>query len=128
MSQLWNRHHILFDRRTWTATDTGRKLRDVPLLIPKIDVDTHKELHRACPTVPVLGHHAMASTFHNLELGRNTPETIDNLLQGIDKASRNPKAHEIERQICLLAIAAIELQRPYILEGAIESKQPFIAA
>ncbi len=111
---MQDRHHILFERLCWNNRPTARKLRATPMLIPLLDRDVHNELHRACPPVPVLGYYALERTFREFECGSTYLQTADNLLSAMQEASLNPRAHRIERDLCRLAIQAVDLQRPYI--------------
>lgn len=113
-----DRHHILFDQRSWNASELGRSLRGTPALIPRVDREVHNEIHREVPFVPVLGYHALMAVRNNFEPSFDPLQSMDNLMFAIEDAGKHPRAHRIETEMCRLAIEAIELQRPYIAYGA----------
>ncbi len=114
---MMSRHHILHERFAWTARGEAKRLRDTQSLIPRIDRELHDELHLACPHVPLLGSHALQAVNHIFEPTGNTMDDMDGLMSAIERASRHPRAHMIERDLAGLAIEAIDLQRPFIKKG-----------
>jgi hypothetical protein len=113
----FDRHHILNERVTWNARPDSRALRAYPLLVPTIYRASHEELHANVPSVPLLGHHALMNVKGNFQCGNDTLSSMDNLMFAIENASKHPRAHPIERDLCHLAIHAIDLQKPYIADG-----------
>lgn len=109
-----DRHHVLHTRAQWTSNRDASALRNTNLLIPQIDRDTHEAIHAGCPSIPLLGYHALSNVLSTFEVGRNTMQTIDRLLQAIQEESKNPRAHRVEQDLCQLAIQAISLQRPFL--------------
>jgi hypothetical protein len=112
-----SRHHILHERWSWTARPDAKRLRDTPSLIPNIPRDIHDELHDKCPHVPLLGSYALRNVAGIYVPTGDTLKDMDGLMSCIERASRNPRAHLIERDLAGLAIEAIDMQRPYIIGG-----------
>lgn len=110
-----NNHHILFSRRQWEAEPLGKRLREDGSLIFNMDMGTHQELHAHVPQVPLLGHHALLGTFNRYNPTYNPTKDIDGLCIAIERSSRHPRAHRLERHLAGLAIEAIQLQKPYII-------------
>lgn len=113
----YDRHHVLFDRLSWTTRPQARMLRSYPMLIPALDRDVHEALHKECPPVPVLGYYALSQAQREFSCKGNTIDSMDALMQTIDRISQNPRNHEIDRQLCQLAIHAIDLQKVFVHEG-----------
>lgn len=112
-------HHVLHEAWAWDSFKAAKQLRDVRSLIPRIPRDIHTDLHEACPHVPILGAHALLGVQRHFEPTGFVLDDMDGLMSAIEKASRNPRAHMLERDLAGLAIEAIELQRPFIKEGLI---------
>lgn len=108
-------HHLIFTRRAWESSNEGKHLRNTPELIPRLDRDTHNELHATCPAVPLLGYHVLVRTVNRFipEPG-DTMKSIDRLLLAIEESTAHPKTHRIEHDLAQLAIEAIQIQRPLI--------------
>lgn len=113
-------HHILHNRREWTLRPEARKLRETPSLVPVLGYwAIHQELHANCPPVPCLGYNGLLAVYKEFKPTNDTFTSMDNLLFAIETASKHPKAHPVERELALLAMEAIDLQRPYIREGIV---------
>ena len=111
-----SRHHVLHDRVQWNAVPLGKRLRcDSGLIVP-LDRDTHDELHDECPAVPLLGFHALRNTLNYYNRTNNPIRNVDNLMLAIEKSANHYKSHPIDRELGLLAVEAIDLQRPYLLQ------------
>lgn len=109
-------HHILFNRRSWEATDTLKELRQDKRLITPLDPDTHRELHQAVSHVPPLSYHIARRALYTLsqfDYTDNPIEAADQLQLSIDEAMRHPRADTIERGVGELALLALELQKPF---------------
>lgn len=109
-------HHVLHYKKEWTLRDQAKDIRNYPSLIPTIPRQVHEEIHRNVPPVPLLGYHALMRVQRDWVRDRDTMQSIDNLLIAIEGASRHERAHPIERELALLAMEAIDLQRPYLKE------------
>ena len=109
-----DRHHILHYRQEWRLRDDATAIREHPSLVPVLDRETHNEIHRHCPPVPLLGYHALRRVRALWVPHKDTIESVDSLLWAIDETNRHPRAHPIERSLGELAMQAIELQKPYI--------------
>lgn len=114
-----DRHHILNPRLEWSLRPAARRLRGMPALIPRIDREAHEALHEHCPPVPLLGVYALMGTLERFEPTGYVPDDMDLLMQSIEKATRHRKVFALERDLAGLAIEAIELQRPYIIQGLV---------
>lgn len=115
-----SKHHILHFSTDWTARPQAEYLREQPTLIPRLNQDIHDVVHRVAPGVPLLGPHALMQVAADFVPGRDTLESIDNLLFSIYAAAEHPRAHRIERDLGHLAIEAIILQRDVIRGNVIE--------
>ncbi len=115
-----NRHHILFDRRSWELRAESKYLREQPSLIPLMDMDIHSELHQNCPPVPMLGYYALNSIVSNFHPHSNTLISMDRLMGAMEQSTRHKNTHPIERELAALAIEAVELQRYFIKDGYID--------
>lgn len=115
------KHHILFTRETQCSQKATKALRVSRWLIPLIEHDPHKDLHRAIATVPVMDHFMAERVLANFSPVRNNYlATMDDLMFCIEDAMQHPRVNIIERGIGELVIAAIDMQKPYIKEGLIE--------
>lgn len=114
-----NEHHILHDRLEWSLRDDANKIRELPPLKPRMDIEVHRALHKSCPSVPLLGRHALNLVRRDFYPSRDTFASLDDLFFAIENAGRHPKAHSVERNLASLVIGAIELQIPFIREGII---------
>lgn len=112
-----DRHHILHARYSWDSRPEGRSLRATPLLIPLIPRWTHENIHSSTPAVPLLPLNSLQQVRNNFKCGRDTLSSMDNLMMTIEQATKHRKAHDLEKDLCWLAIRAIELQKPYIKQG-----------
>ena len=111
-----DRHHLIYDRVSWTSRPEARQLRENKGLIVSIPRIEHEQNHRQTTAVPLLGYYALRRTLNIFERGDTAIETVENLMTAIETTSRHPKAHEIERDLSQLAIRAIELQRDFLLD------------
>lgn len=110
-----DKHHIIHTRKHWSTSAEARSLRNEPMLIATLDRDIHEAIHRYCPPVPLLGDYALRQTVQLFEPNSNSVVgTVDNLLFAIEESSRHPRAHQVERELCKLAIYALETQKGFI--------------
>lgn len=116
----YNNHHILFERTMWESRADATKLRQNHTLIPTLEIPLHDELHDNCPVVPLLGSRALLAIRNDFRPGRNTMESIDRLLMAIERSTKLPNLHQIEKQMAQLAIMAIEAERFYIKGNIVE--------
>jgi len=115
-----DRHHVLFNRREWESRPQYKELRSNAGLIIPIDRDVHNELHRSVSQVPVLGFYAIMAVQKEFYRGRTHLDTVDNLLYALEKTSEHSRLSEIDRGLASLALQAVEIQKPFIVEGYIE--------
>ncbi len=114
-----NRHHILHYKEYWRACKDNSKLMQSMGLIALMDVDTHRELHRACPAPPPLDVFMAQRALKLYQPHSNPLQGIDNFRFAVEQAIRHPRSHDLERQNAMLAIEAVTLQLPFIREGLI---------
>lgn len=112
-----NRHHIMFNRREHEARGEYMAIREMPGLIPPIDVEAHNELHANVSFVPTIGYYAAVRVLAEYNDSQDYLQNVDNLLFALDRAANAKKAKTIERDLCRLAIKAVDMQRPFIKEG-----------
>jgi hypothetical protein len=84
-----------------------------------IDIDSHDDLHKAVPGVPVLDIYTAQRVRRLYEPHFNPLVGMENYMRAVEQAMQSPKSHTIERQVASLAIHAIDLQRPFIKGGLI---------
>ena len=109
--QCWDRHHVLFQRRSWQRDPSGRVLRSEHGLIVPMDISTHNELHRdkdLWQGVPILGRSAMRMVRDIYEPQSDHIRSVERLLSAINRTSDPSKE---------LALHAIEAQIPYLVDG-----------
>lgn len=110
-----DKHHIIHTRKHWSTSPEARSLRNERMLTPVLERDVHEAIHRYCPPVPLLGDYALRQTVQMFEPNPNSVVgTVDNLLFAIEAASRHPRAHQVERELCQLAIYALDTQKGFI--------------
>lgn len=115
---MTRKHHVLFTRRTQESMETTKCLRRNYWLMPPLDDQPHKELHRDISTVPLLDQHtAMRVHREFTPVEDDYIATMWSLIRTIDRAIKHPKASEIEQGLGNLAMIAIERQIPYVREG-----------
>lgn len=115
-----DKHHVLFNKREWESRPQYKELRQNSGLIVPIDRDVHNELHRSVSQVPVLGYYGILAVQREFYRGRTHIDTVDNLLFALEKASNHDRLSDLDRSIASVALQAVDLQRPFILDGLIE--------
>lgn len=108
-------HHINYYAEMHEAHIATCALRQMPGLITPGPRYIHNEIHNALEYVPPLSVH-MAQ--HALRYYRDEPtdnvRSLGNLMRSIESAKRHPKADPIELAVADVALAAYEIQMPYI--------------
>jgi hypothetical protein len=117
-----DRHHVLFNKREWESRPQYKELRSDSGLIIPMDRDAHNELHRNVGHVPVLGYYGILAVQREFYRGRTHLDTLDNLLFALEGASENDRLTELDKRLAGIALEAVELQKPYIVEGHIPTK------
>lgn len=112
-----NVHHPLHPEKEWMLRPQAEVLREN--ITPRMDMEIHNELHDKTPAVPMLGFHALLKTAHEFQPYHDTMRDLDQLLFIIDRAIHHPRSHQIETELGMLTMRAIELQKPYIRKGLI---------
>ena len=115
-----DRHHVLFNKREWESRPQYKDLRENAGLIIPIDREVHNELHRNVQQVPVLGYYGILAVQREFYRGRTHLETVDNLLFSLEQASENKKLTELDRALANISLQAVDLQRPFIVEGQVK--------
>lgn len=116
-------HHLLFERFSWNSRPESAALRAEPTLIPTIPRRTHNEIHATIPAVPLLPLHGLMRVWSRFEPGDTTMQSVDNLMSTIEQATKHPKMKPLEKELCHLAVRAIDLQRPLLREGIREMRR-----
>jgi len=114
---LKNRHHPIHDRQEWTLRPEAEYIREHPTLIFPMEVPLHSHLHNVCPSIPLLGVHALKFIVREWEPDTDKLVSLENLQTTIAAAGNHHKAHPVERQLGDLAIHAIDLQKPFLRES-----------
>ena len=117
MARNKNIHHPIHNRLEWTLRPEAQYIREHPTLLFPMEIPLHQELHQKCPTIPLLGVHALQQVVRIWKPSQDKLQSIDNLQFAIERAGNHPRAHEVERSLGQLAIHAIDLQKPYLRES-----------
>ena len=117
--QYGEKHHILHHRALHEANRDNKLLRNTLGMIALMDPDAHDELHRACPGVPPLDIWTAQRARTFMVPHPDPLQAIDNYLQAVERATKSPNSHPIERDLAALSIMAVELQIPFIKSGMI---------
>lgn len=108
-------HHTLFPRALHTVGDEQQRLRQNRWLIPPLEQEGHDELHSAVGIVPVLDNVTASRVARAYEpVQGDYMSSIENLMSAYEVAASHPRVGEIERDLTLLAVEALDRQRPYI--------------
>lgn len=111
-------HHIVSNRQLYSVYQEGIALREHPSLrLREMPWDDHSELHANTPLVPFMGYHALCRTLKYYEPGDNLLGSMENLMTAIEDATKHPRAHPVEKDLAMLAVHAVDLQRPYIAKS-----------
>ncbi len=115
MSEKAQRHHTLFERVLWTANPELKRLRNTPELIPKMDVNAHRSLHRAVELVPAPDHHMIDRINKEFYPARkDTVGTIKNLQEAVRLAMGHEMVQDIAFGVGQLIIDSLQLQIGFI--------------
>lgn len=88
-------------------------------MIALMDIQTHDELHLACPAPPPLDIYMSQHVLSMYHPNQDPFKAIDSFRLAVDEAIKHPRTRDIERSIGLLAIEAVTMQIPYLKEGLI---------
>lgn len=114
-------HHGLHTRATYDSQESTKRLRANPWLIMPLDEQTHRELHREIPTIPLLSPQMGMLVLREFEpVQGNYVASMYALMGTIGEAIKHPRAKPIEKAIGELTIDALELQIPYMQEGLVD--------
>lgn len=113
-------HHIFFYRRLHEANQDNKDIRRMRGFIPRLDEDSHAELHRAVPGVPPLDIYTARRVKGILVPTMDVFEAVDDFCFAVEEAAKSPKSHELERKLGYLTIETVRLQLPFIQEGLID--------
>lgn len=111
-------HHLLNPRVEWTARPQSTRLREMYTF--SLDRQVHEELHRNTPQVPLIGYYALVRTLRDVNPTKDPLHDIDDLTRAIEQSTKHYRTHPIERELGMLAVEAIQLQKPFILGGNYE--------
>lgn len=117
------RHHILHPKGAWLGHVATSSLRQTAGLIVPTTRDIEDLNHKTNPVVPVP---SPAVAFYSQQafepVRGDYMRTVDNLMFAIETATRKPVA-QIEKDLALLTIQGIDLQRPFIEMGLIATNE-----
>lgn len=116
------KHHTQFPACLHNAVPPLAKLREDHRLIVPLDWDTHSALHKELPLVPPLSFHLAQRAFNNLQGYLFTPDyvrNLDNYQRSIEDAAKHPRATRIERGLADLTLHALDIQKPFVRQGAL---------
>lgn len=115
-----NRHHVLFSRRQHSIDPNNRYLRNNSGLIVPMEIDAHTELHKNCPLVPPLPEHLAQFVLSQIKPRRGDYlGNMDKFLLATERAMKRPRTHIIEKEMARVTLHAVEIQKPFIQDGAI---------
>jgi hypothetical protein len=109
-----DRHHLLNPAKEWSLRPDAKSLRGSQGLVPLIDRELHEQIHRECPAVPLLGFYALQRTLREFQPHPSTLTSVDNLMFAIELSTKHPKAHQVEIDLAMLSVQALDLQRGYL--------------
>lgn len=114
-----NRHHTLFPRVIHNATEVGATLRSRSLLIPRMDVDAHTELHNEIQMVPTLAHVMGARVLRLMEDSQATTsvEAMEDYMIAVEDAIGHPRANDLDKKLGSLVVECMNRQIPFIEKG-----------
>jgi len=118
----YDRDHILYTRREWTASKLGRVLRNTQWLIPHLDREVHEAKHDAVSFVPTLGAFVLGKVAREFSpvVGDHLA-SIEGLLSTIEDARLDQRLPSDERAYAGSTVDAIDRQLPFIRAGIISS-------
>lgn len=105
---------MLFYREEWSARPEARYLREMGGLRVDLPRAEHDEMHRRVALVPLLGVHALQRVASDYKPVNSLYQNIDRFVCLTERALKNPKSHEIERELGQLTIKSILMQREFI--------------
>jgi hypothetical protein len=117
MNAFFDRHHLLYYDKQWSALPETSRLRSEPRNNVLMQRFGHTILHREVCFVPVLSPHMAKSVLNELRAypdNENPLINLDNLQSSINYAKTYPRTTEIEKRVAELAIYALDLQKPFI--------------
>jgi len=109
-----SRHHEVYNGLEWSLRPDAKAIRENPALIKRMYWEQHQEIHAHTVAVPLLGFYALQRTRKLFEPQSTHLGSLENLMSSIETAAMHPRSHDIESQLALLAIDALDLQRPFI--------------
>ncbi len=117
----FNRHHLVYERWMY-QTPTERRYRNLSqLVVPRMVVVVHDELHARVPTPPkpplVLLIHALEHIETEDYDNHGTPDNVERLAKWYDWMAYHPDFYHLENLSAKIA-KNLKEQLPYIREGA----------
>ena len=115
-----DRDHLLFYRPEWSANALARKLRNEPMLIPRLDRVVHEAKHDAVAFVPPLGRFVLAIVARDYKpTAGDYLASLDGLISTIDDVTHDRRLPADERRYAGGTIDALERSRPFVVEGLV---------
>jgi len=84
-----------------------------------IDLDSHYEIHRELSFVPIPDIHMLGRIASNFVRHNDPIKKYDLFLSNIEEAIDHPRATSLEQEVGRLTLLALEIQRPYLVQGLI---------
>lgn len=129
MRSPYERHHILHERRQWASQTPQRELRLSRGMIVPLTPEIHRPvLHANAPAVPLLPYHIAARALGLYYPHPDVATAVDNMCFAIQEAAQHPKVHSVEHDLANLTIRALEIQRPFLIEGQMHPSNEVAAA
>ena len=115
-------HHVLFNRNAWESNPATKALRNCRWLIPPLQSEIEKQIHKEVAVVPLLD---PVSAFHVRSDFRPVEGdfvgSMYSFITTVEKTLKHPKTSVLQRTLGSLTAQAVELQIPYVKEGLNES-------
>ena len=111
-----NKHHVLFPKAIHESTKYGNELRNLPHMVPVMDVDIHQDLHKNIAMVPPLNYYIGNRVLYLMRGSdaNNSVDAIHDYMSAVDEAIRHPKAGDLEKRLGGLVIDTMQEQIPFI--------------
>ena len=112
-------HHLNYDKASHEANPFNKKVRRSIGMMARLETGVHVELHKNCPSVPVLGHYSAMAVASEYRQHYNPLVGQENYLRALLEVQKRPKTHPLEKDLMDLIAEAHLLQRPYLIAGIV---------
>lgn len=110
------RHHYIFPAKQHESSIISREIRTMGRNIGKIDHDSHVELHKEIPFVPVMSNFMAIQALKKLrdfDYSSNPIHNIENLQRSIEYGYTTGRQNYIETTLGELTVHTLDLQKKY---------------